>query len=575
MKTIFSKIFLGYLIIILLFTVTVLYFSFELIRDNEQRSLIQTLTNMNYSIEEEVKNLLVESNFSELDSFIKSLGKKIEYRITIINLDGKVLADSKADPLKMENHYDRPEIIKALSSGKAYSIRHSHTVNKDMLYVAVPIKSENKVIGISRMSIYMDDVDNLINTYRSKILQIFSIVVLISLIITLIFTRSITNPIKTLTSVSQYVSEGNFNVKAILKNNDEFRLLADSFNNMIARIKFLFDKTNQQNEEFGNIIASIKEGLVVLDSQGKIILSNDSFQKMFNTDLVIDKFYWEVIRENQVNKLVKKMQESDINLNSEIQIKDDYFICSANQINAKKEIVLIFYNISELKKLEIIKKDFVVNVSHELRTPLTVIKGYVETIEEDIDESNRKYIEIIKNHTDRLINIVNDLLSVSMLEEKYIKLDLNEINLQILFNNLSYTFDQKLKSKNLSIKCNIDNDIETIMADEFKLEQLFINLIDNAIKYTEQGGIIINVIKDNTHIKFEVIDTGIGIPEKDKERIFERFYTVDKSRSRQLAGTGLGLSIVKHIVLLHKGKINVESTLGEGSKFIIFIPIIN
>jgi two-component system, OmpR family, phosphate regulon sensor histidine kinase PhoR len=443
-----------------------------------------------------------------------------------------------------------------------------------MLYVALPIKDGDKIIGVSRISMFITDIDNLINSLRDKILVVILIVMIIALLFAFFFSRNLTRPIKQLVEVSRAVAHGDFDQKVVLKNNDELKLLGGSFNNMINEIKSLFTQVNNQKLELNNIIASIQEGLVVLDQLGKIVLCNQSFEKMTDVESLTGKFYWETVRDTKVATLVKKMGNSSTNLTSEIQIKDEYYLCSANQINSKKEIVLIFYNISDLKKLENIKRDFVVNVSHELRTPLTVIKGYIETIEDDIDKKNLKYIEIIKNHTNRLISIVQDLMTVSQLEDNHIKLNLTEFNIEKLFHDLNITFEQKVKSKNLNLVFIINDNIQIFQGDEFKIEQMFINLIENAIRYTEKGEIIVRAGVEGSFIKFEVSDTRIGIPDKDKERIFERFYTVDKSRSRQIAGTGLGLSIVKHIVLLHNGKICVKSVLNSGSTFIILFPII-
>ncbi len=575
MKRIFRKIFIAYLVVIVILTTTILYFSFSIIKENYQYNLIETLTNENSPVVRVIVPLIQESKFKEMDSLVKVMGNDIKVRITIIDNDGTVLADSKENPLRMENHSDRPEVIKAIAKGQGSAIRHSSTVSKDMLYVAIPIKIDNKILGVSRLSIYMDDFDGLISTLRIRILQIVFIVVILSLIIALIFAGNITKPISDLVIISKAVANGDFNVKAVARTNDELKLLADSFNNMIEKIRFLFQQTKRQTEELHNIISSIQEGLVVIDNDGKIILTNQSFNKIVNNDSSIDKLYWEIIRDVNISKLVKKMQNSDQNHNAEIQIRDDYFICSANHINDRKEFVLIFYNISHLKKLENIKKEFVVNVSHELKTPLTVIKGYIETIEESIDETNGKYIKIIKNHTDRLINIVQDLLTVSKLEDANIQLDITEFKLKPFLDNLSDTFEQRLNIKNLYLNINLSDENLTLKADEYKLEQLFINLIENAIKYSEKGGITINIKTDNSNIRFEVADTGIGIPESDISRVFERFYTVDKSRSRNSAGTGLGLSIAKHIVILHKGNILVESKYGSGSKFIITLPMVD
>ncbi|HOJ43677.1 MAG TPA: ATP-binding protein, partial [Syntrophorhabdaceae bacterium] len=216
-----------------------------------------------------------------------------------------------------------------------------------------------------------------------------------------------------------------------------------------------------------------------------------------------------------------------------------------------------------------IKKEFIANISHELRTPLTAIKGFIETLEEEEHIENIQYLDAIKRHTTRLINIVDDLLTLSELEKEGVKLELEEVRLDSLTENIVKIFEPKLKEKGLNLIIDIEKDIKPIMADPFKLEQMLINLIDNAIKYTEKGKITISVTQDDNNSVIIVEDTGIGIPENAIPRIFERFYTVDKSRSKKLGGTGLGLSIVKHIVLLHKGTIDVQSVYGKGTRFIV------
>ncbi|MCX6152848.1 MAG: ATP-binding protein [Candidatus Kapabacteria bacterium] len=573
MKHIFTKIFLGFLSVILIFTLTILYFSYQIIKESYQNNLKQNLININHTLEPELMPYLIDNNTHELDSLVKFLGNNLKARITLINLAGVVLADSKANPMNMENHADRPEIISALTNQEASSVRHSFTVNKDMLYVAIPIKSDGKLLGVSRISIYMDEFDSLINKLIFKILELLIYVAILILLFAALFSIRITKPINNLVLTAKLLASGDFKARATANTKDELKLLADVFNNMTEKLELYFNQTVQQKEELSNIIYSIQEGLVVTSTQGRIIQFNPGFTKATNgATPLVGKFIWEYLRENQIAKIIKKMESSTSAITTEIQIKDDYFLCSVNHINTNKELVFIFSNISELKKFENIKKEIVVNVSHELRTPLTVIKGYLETLEDDVDEKNRNYIKIIKNHTDRLINIVQDLLTISQLEEKNLKINYESIDLSKFFININETFINKLREKDLALKIELDNNINSIVADSFKLEQVFINLIDNAIKYSETGEITINVRNNDESIRFEITDTGIGIPEKDLERIFERFYTVDKSRSRQMAGTGLGLAIVKHIVLLHRGKITVESTTGKGSRFIIVLP---
>jgi two-component system phosphate regulon sensor histidine kinase PhoR len=245
---------------------------------------------------------------------------------------------------------------------------------------------------------------------------------------------------------------------------------------------------------------------------------------------------------------------------------------NAVYINSLDKIVINLRDITDIRNLEKIKRDFVVNVSHELRTPLTAIKGYLETIR--VKGDDRHYLEIVKRHTDRLIRIVEDLLTLSELEEKGIRLENEDVDLKAIVENVVKMFEQKIKEKELGIKIIVEDDLPLVTGDSFKLEQVFINIIDNAIKYTDKGEVIITLRREDGYVRAEVKDTGIGIPEKHLSRIFERFYTVDKSHSRRLGGTGLGLSIVKHIVSLHGGRVDVSSKPGGGTVIGFEIPIL-
>jgi two-component system phosphate regulon sensor histidine kinase PhoR len=253
-----------------------------------------------------------------------------------------------------------------------------------------------------------------------------------------------------------------------------------------------------------------------------------------------------------------------------------WFQVSAAFIASTEETVLILSDITELKNLERIKRDFVMNVSHELRTPLTVIKGYAETIE-GIGEENERHLEVIKRHTDRLINIVQDLLTLSELEEREAPRTFERVRLDEIASQTLRLFEDAVRRKGLELSLRVEGEPPEVEGDPFRLEQLFINLIDNAVKYTEQGGITVTLRPGDTpsadgEAVLAVRDTGIGISEQHLPRIFERFYTVDRSHSRKLGGTGLGLAIVKHIVSLHRGSVEVKSTPGEGTTFTVRLP---
>ena len=573
-KTIFVKIFGGYLLVIIVTLALTFPLSFRAIRHHHINTLTGDLNNLCLTLKLNISPLLENNRIDELDTLIKKLGRQIETRITVVNLDGIVLADSEKDQAIMENHKNRLEIMQAIRDGIGTSLRYSTTMKEEMLYVAVPIEINGKVFGILRASLFLNEINTLLNNLQMTIIKIAVIIVVVLLLGAFLFSRNLSRPLKELGDASRKVAQGDFNAKVYLKNRDEIKELADSFNYMTDQMKNLFTQLSYQKEELDSIISSIKEGLCVLDKEGKITIYNESFRKIVKNDSVKGKFYWEVLRKIKFDELIKKVRGERSSIVEEIELNNKTYLCSATFCTNKEEIVATLHDITKIKDLEKTKKDFVSNVSHELRTPLTAIKGFVETLEETTnDDENKHYLNIIKRHTDRVINIVEDLLLLSELEEESSSLEFEDVNLEGLIENILKIFDQRLREKNLVLKFKSDKDLPLIKADPFKLEQVFINLIDNAVKYTESGEIIISLSQKDEKVVIEIQDTGICIPKEHLSRIFERFYVVDKSRSRKLGGTGLGLSIVKHIVLLHNGKIDVENIPGTGTKFIVALPI--
>jgi two-component system phosphate regulon sensor histidine kinase PhoR len=285
-----------------------------------------------------------------------------------------------------------------------------------------------------------------------------------------------------------------------------------------------------------------------------------------------DRYYWELMRNPEFTALVENMMHTQRGGLQELSINQKVFICSSTFIKSHRSMAFVFHDITEFRRIETLKKDFMVNVSHELRTPLTALKGFVDTLADSVDQANRHAVEVIQRHTDRLISIVEDLLRLSELEHKGLALSYEDLDMPALVRTTMQTLEPKLKAKGLAFALKLDDQIPSIRGDAFRLEQLFQNLIDNAIKYTEQGGVTVTLAPWRTGLEVSVADTGIGIPAEHLGRIFERFYVVDKSRSRKTGGTGLGLAIVKHIVLLHQGSIEVKSTLGQGTIFTIRLP---
>ncbi len=573
-SSVFLRSLIGYVLITVLLAGLVLFFSFQMIRDHYIHSLTNDLKNLGITMRLKIAPLMEGEGVDTLDIAVKRLGAEIETRITVIDPDGVVLADSEEDPQSMDNHRRRPEVAEAMEGKVGQSVRFSRTVKEDMLYVAVPVERNGKVAGILRVSLFLSEINSLLNNLKIKMLQIAAIIIMVSLGIAAFLSKGLSKPIGELVHASRRVAAGDFDVSVLFKKKDELKELADSFNHMVSQIKTLISELSHEKEALDTIISSIREGILVLDKKGKVVLSNDSLQKIAHAESVKDKHYWELIRVPKLGQLIETVQhKEDAVISDEIVIDGRNYMCSATYLSSAEQIVLTLHDITEIVRVTRMKKEFVFNVSHELRTPLTAIKGFVETLEQEKSTKSKHYLDIIKRHTDRLINIVQDLQTLSQLEvEERETLQLEEVNLKDLIEPILKMFEQELKKKNLNVTLNIEENLPNIKGDPFKLEQVFMNLIDNAIKYTEEGGIRISVEHNHSQIKIEIEDSGIGIPKEHLSRVFERFYVVDKSRSRKMGGTGLGLSIVKHIVHAHKGEIRVESEARKGSKFTLFLP---
>ena len=571
-RSFFSKIFIGYLLIIFALSSFILVLSLNTVREFYRHMLAEGLKTLANTLNPEVAHFLDAGLTNELDGFIKDLGSKIHTRVTIITADGTVLADSDENTQSMENHSHRLEVVEALQGKTGKSVRFSSTANEDMLYVAVPIEKNGKITGVIRTSLYLKDIDKLLTKLNYHVAWVSLGTVLIALLGALLISNNIVQPIKNLTSAARKVASGDFSVRVFLKTKDELRELADNFNRMNEEMQRMFTELNQQKEELNSIIHSLQEGLLVVDKQGRIIRANESYWRIAGGQPVEGKLYWQTMRNPQLAELLKKAGTEKRNFVEELTLGDRIFMCSVTPLKGGEEIVSIFHDITEIKDIEKIKKDFVINVSHELRTPLTAIKGYAETLRKEVDTSpGKKYLEIVERNTNRLINIVNDLLLLSSLEEKAV-LELEDIDLRGFLENVIRIFDQRLKDKQLSLAIDVKENLPPIKADLFKLEQMLVNLLDNAVKYTDRGEITVSMDVHDKRVRIQVRDTGIGIPKDDIPRIFERFYVVDKSRSRKSGGTGLGLSIVKHIVLLHHGTIDIESALGKGTSVTVTLP---
>ena len=572
-RSIFFKTFSAFLLIMVLVVLLVFLFSSNIVRQQSLDSIHHDLGHLAAVLRQNFVPLLVSGDVAALDILAKELGKEIDVRLTVIAPDGRVLADSQGDPRQMESHADRPEFILALQGRPAEFSRVSSTLRRAMLYQAVPLRSGGRVVGVLRLSLFESTIERALVAIRKKIITFLAVLLALALGAAFLFARDLTEPIKRLTRASRQVAGGDFSPRVRIHGRDELRQLADAFNHMVERQQALLGSVQRQQLELETILASIAEGLLVLDPGGRIILANQSFQKICPQPECRGRLYWEALRDARFNDLIKRALATRQDCRGELDINDNVYQVHVSPLADTGSLIATFSDISEYKRLEKIKRDFVANLSHELRTPLTAIKGFVETLAEESTAQNRDYLEIIRRHTDRLVSMVNDLLTLAEMEEPRMRLEKSRFDLRRLAENVAMIFASRCREKNIRLEVTASADLPAFFGDPFRMEQLFINLVDNAVKYTDSGEIRVSLAGREKEIEIRVKDTGPGIAAAHLPRIFERFYVVDRARSRGQDGTGLGLAIAKHIVMLHDGRIEAVSPPGQGTEFIITLPL--
>jgi len=583
-KKISWKLFLTYIIIIITFTISIELLATFHLRNYYIDHLASDLESTANLIKDFLYKDITENNLFQIKSKTEALAKEIKTRITIIDTKGRVLSDSEKSSTLLDTNTDRPEIKEALLGKTGKSIRYSFTLEINMLYIAIPIVEDNQILSIVRLALPLTEVNKNIAYLRRIILSATIISLLIASLISLIISLNLTRPIKEMTEISQRISKGDFSKKLEIRSQDEIGQLSLALNQMSEDLENKIKIISEDKHKMEIILSSVIEGIAAIDKKGKFILCNYAFEKIINCsrDKALGRFHWEIIRNNQLNELLKDTIQKGQTSTQEITIlfpQEKIFSASSTPLGEKENIwgaVVVLNDITQIKRLEKMQEEFVANVSHELRTPLTSIQGFIETLKDGAikePEKTQHFLKIIEKQSNRLNNLVEDILKLSKIESQEIVVNLQSTNLKDLLDKVIAEFKEKIILKKIQINTNISPQFPLLKVDPEQIELALRNLLDNAIKYTpEKGEISISFLEREKDIYLEITDNGIGISQEHLPRIFERFYRVNKDRSRDLGGTGLGLAIVKHIVKVHKGSIGVDSNPGKGSKFFIILP---
>jgi two-component system phosphate regulon sensor histidine kinase PhoR len=516
--------------------------------------------------------LLTNAAHAQLQPYIQHVGALTQTRISIIAPDGTVLADSQADPARMDNHAVRPEVAQALRGVRGTARRLSETSREPLLYLAVPLDDHGRLLAVVRVSTSVGAFETFLADLRGRLALSALVMVALALLVMYLVWRRWAQPIELLARAARAVAAGDLTTKVYIDARDETATLGRCFNEMVARLKQNHATLARQKDELNTILANLSEGLLVLRQDGVVTLCNASFDALTGVSVTRGAAYWEAIRTPDLMEQIERVLADHRHSQRSVELNGRHVLCSADYAIGSDHAVITLHDISDIMAMARMKREFVTNVSHELRTPLASIKGFAETLQETVSADERHYVDIILRNTERLINIVADLLHLSQLERDGFTLECDRAVLNEIIDNVARTFMKRAADKGLQLVLDLPAAPLTLSADAFRLEQVFVNLLDNAIKYTDHGHVRIAAHAEDAHIIITVADTGAGIPAKDLPRVFERFYVVDKSRARAMGGTGLGLAIAKHIVQLHRGTIDVTSQPGQGTTFTISLP---
>lgn len=524
-----------------------------------------------------------ENTLGQLETAVKELGSEIKTRITIVDIDGNVIADSEKDPSDTESHSTRPEIKEAYLGNIGKSVRYSSSLKTEMMYVAIPILENHDVAYVLRLAVPISHINALTRNIWKMFFSASLAGLLVAFLISTIFSRRITKPIEEVSYAAKKISCGNYDLKVPLRPPYETKILAESFNRMAENLQETVGKLKEETDKTRAVLASMAEGLIAVDQNCHVVMMNFAAERLFKIrqEETLGKHLLEVLRNRELHDLINEVLKTRKGSTREIKINTyDERIFWINVVPIDKEnnlgAVAVMRDITELKRLEKMKSDFVSSVSHELKTPLTSISGFAETLLDGAyksEENCRYFLRIIKQETDRMTRLINELLYLSRIEKPDFSIPKRPVNIASVVNKAVKLLQKNIDDKGHLLNLRLPENLGPVTGDEDSVLEIIINLLDNAIKYTPEGGNITVEIEDESDfISISVADNGIGIAGDELERIFGRFYRVQGPGITSASGTGLGLAVVKHLVESLNGKISVESQLGKGSTFKISLP---
>jgi two-component system phosphate regulon sensor histidine kinase PhoR len=512
------------------------------------------------------------------------LGSETGIRITVVDGQGIVLADSLEDPSLMENHRDRPELLQARSEGSGKALRYSKTLKMRMFYFALRINTSNGDAAFVRASLPLQSIDRQVTDLHWYLWTLAMVIGVLALASTLVASGRLMRPLSSLQQAAEAVAEGNYNQKIPVHGDDELGQLGQSVNHMRRALMDQVSQLQQNSQRLETVLSSMVEGVLAVDADRRVLLANEGAKSLLGIDAsdVVGRPLLEVTRHRPVREAVGEAFRLDEPYELEFEttgVNRKHVALRAKRLPGDPchGVVAVLYDITNLRRLENIRREFVANVSHELKTPLASIKAYAETLLMGAihdDEHNEQFVARIEEQAERLHQLIQDLLQLARVESGKEAFQIQDVSVAKLVEQWEPLYHERAQAKELDLRFERTDEPVIARADASGLATILDNLVANAIQYTPAGGsVTIRYRADGSQAVLEVEDTGIGIPPSEQARIFERFYRVDKARSRELGGTGLGLAIVKHLTQAFSGEVSVSSEPGEGSIFQIRLPL--
>ena len=590
----FWRIYATYLVVVVLCTAAVGFYAVRSVRDFYLDHTERELQARAALVREQVIPAITADTPQQLESLVQRLGRASGTRITVIVADrtgatrGQVLADSDSNPTEMENHATRPEFLTALLGRPGRAIRYSETLRQDMMYVAVPVTEDGRLTTIIRTAVPLTRVNDALASLYGSIAVSAIVAAVLAAIIGLYVSRRISGQMRQIKVGAERLAAGDFTHKLFVPRVEEFASVAESINRMAEELDDKLRRLTHERNEREAVLASMVEGVLAVDTDERVIAVNAAAARLLDTDPAAaeGKSIQEIVRNPDLQHVVAQTLgghrpvEADIVMRvgaEERNLQANGTLLHGDGEGDDVGAVVVLNDVTRLKRLEAVRRDFVANVSHELKTPVTSIKGFAETLEDGALEdpaAAHRFVRIIAGQADRLNSIIEDLLALSTLEQSGDSplLQLEEADLCDVVAVALEVCGPKAEAKSIELREDCPGRLLARVSPPL-LEQAVVNLIDNAVKYSTEGSTVVVTLEERgDEVVVSVIDEGQGIAREHLPRLFERFYRVDKARSRDLGGTGLGLAIVKHVAQIHGGRVSVDSVPGRGSTFRIHLP---